>query len=56
MKEKKKVDNIFKVYNGSVTPYIPPKVSQKSISKICTTGIYIAKGTSFEELMREIRK
>ena len=36
---------IFKVYNGSACIYNSPKTSTKSVSKICSSGSTIAKGT-----------
>jgi len=55
-KREKEIKAIFKVYNGSAVVYNAPQSSDKSISQICSTGATLAKGTTLNTLLNEVRK
>jgi len=55
-KREKEIKAIFKVYNGSAVVYHTPQSSDKSISQICSTGATLAKGTTLNTLLNEVRK
>lgn len=55
-RRERKIEAIFKVYNGSAIVYHTPKTSNKSISQICSTGATLAKGTTINSLLSEVRK
>ena len=51
----KKFKALKKVYNGAVFQFNPPKLSSKSVQKICNS-VSMPKKLTSEQIIREIRK
>lgn len=52
----KKIEAIFKKYNGAAVIYNSSTASSKSISQICSVGSATVKGMSISALINEARK
>jgi len=56
MKKNKKVDSVFKVYNGTAVRFYTPHSSKKSIAEICSSVKPIPKSLHINKLINDARK